>query len=92
MAIGTFNKQPRKKKYYRVSTGGFCDIDKKERLTLVFFIREIQSSGFYPLQRLNSNKTNLKNETAESLSVKQTSMLSQGTRRSDLLMAERLFC
>ena len=36
--------------------------NQKERLTLVFFVREIQSSSFYPLQRLASNKIIIPND------------------------------
>ena len=33
---------------------------KEERLTLVFFIKTIQSTGFFPIQRLDANATILK--------------------------------
>ncbi len=38
---------------------------EKERLTLIFFVRRIQSTAFFPLQRLNAIKTDLNNDNTE---------------------------
>jgi len=38
---------------------------EKERLTLVFFVGQIQSSSFYPIQKLNSIKTNFSHDNTE---------------------------
>ena len=43
---------------------------KKERLSLVFFIKSIQSTSFFPLQRLDANTTILNYDSSKKESSK----------------------
>ena len=38
---------------------------QKERLTLVFFVRQIRSSSFFPIQRINAIKTSFSNDNTK---------------------------